>query len=110
LTRYGFQMRLDISKLKGTYPDADIERLIQRLEEVFPGSLERMHSVMRHPFRDNDKSMAESRRDLIQVARETEPFKSALANDASQLLIISQQVVSRVADMLGPIGSYDVEE
>lgn len=103
-------MRFDISQLKNAYPDADIERLIKRLEEVFPGSIERMHFVMRHPFRDNDKSMAQSRRDLIQVAKETEPFKSTLANDASQLLIISQQVASRVADMLGPIVSYKIEE
>ncbi|RUW87204.1 MAG: hypothetical protein E5W64_11930 [Mesorhizobium sp.] len=88
----------------------------------YPDAVERMHFVMKHPFRDNDEQMSRTRREILDTAKHLAFFhahaqeipKDRLAKVADPYYHarhdILSDVIAHVAAMLGPIGSYEIEE
>jgi hypothetical protein len=93
------------------FSDEQLDEFFKLWLETYPDAIDRAHFIMKHPFRDNDEAMTRNRREVWGVARNLEFFlKYKKDNEARALHHIHHDVFTRVADMLGPIGSYDIEE
>lgn len=91
------------------YTDDQIDKFIKAYVEKYPDAIDRMKFIMLHPFRDNNDRISKISREINEIASSVDFLKiDSLDNDAIHLL--KRDVAARVAQMLGPIGSYEIEE
>lgn len=102
------------------FTDEQIDAFLKAYVEKYPDAIERMHFVMQHPFRDNDEMMSRTTREIVEIAKEMQFFHEYADQRAKKLQDPNQystamhhldrDVSRRVAGMLGPTGTYKVEE
>ncbi|KQT02900.1 hypothetical protein ASG42_25825 [Rhizobium sp. Leaf391] len=103
-----------------TFTKDQIESLLAEYVREYPDAIERMHFVMRHPFRDTDDISSRSLSEIKIIAKRMKFFQdfieknpydhSILVNNQSPFSRLRDDVYEYVADMLGPIGSYKIEK
>jgi plasmid stabilization system protein ParE len=104
------------------FTDSEIDAFLKAYLEKYPDAIARMHFVMNHPFRDNDEQMARYAREVRQIA-DSLSFFHEYSNSLPEGLLkevpdryyhayyhLQHDVTRRVAEMLGHIGSYEIEE
>lgn len=104
------------------FTDEQIDVFLMAYLERYPDAIERMHFVMKHPFRDNDLLISRSWDEIVEIAMSMDFFHEYARNLHEEYMRrqsgpyyhsyshIIHDVARRVADMLGPIGSYEIEE
>ena len=102
------------------FSEEQIDEFLRAYTTKYPDAIDRMHFVMKHPFRDHDEENARKWRELLEVAPTLSFFseynESLTKGDPNRrskfeaYYHLSHDITQRVADMLGPIGSYEIEE
>lgn len=104
------------------FTDEQINKFIKAHLEKFPDAIERMHFVMKHPFRKNDEETSRNFREISETAKTLEFYHEYARNLPEEytkrvpdpyyysFFHIHRDVITRVAAMLGPIGSYEIKK
>jgi hypothetical protein len=93
-----------------SFTDEQIDAFLEAYVGKYSAAIERMHFVMRHPFRDNDEQITRGAREISEIAQTLEFFKDYADREPSALHHLRRDVARRVAGMLGPIGTYKTED
>ncbi|AZO29652.1 hypothetical protein [Mesorhizobium sp. M1B.F.Ca.ET.045.04.1.1] len=105
-----------------TFSDSQLKEFMRLHLTKYPDAIERMHFVMKHPFRDNDEQISRNTREILDTAQHLAFFHAHAQRMPKDRLVkvtdpyyharydIQSDVIAYVAAMLGPIGSYGVEE
>ncbi|MGX9177391.1 hypothetical protein [Mesorhizobium sp. BHbdii] len=104
------------------FTDREIDAFLDAYLEKYPDAIARMHFVMKHPYRDNDQQISRNGWEVRQVA-DSLAFFHDYANRISGDILkevpdkyyhaynrLMYDVTKRVAEMLGPIGSYEIDD
>jgi len=121
MVRGAYRKKLNLMQLR-TFSDAQIKEFMRLHLTKYPDAVERMHFVMKHPFRDNHDEIYRNRREMRDTAKQLAFFHAHAKAIPKERLVhgtdgyyhanydISADVIAYVANMLGPIGSYEIEE
>lgn len=104
------------------FTDDQVNEFLRIHLERYPDAIQRMHFVMRHPYRNNDERTSQNIREVNSTAKSLEFYHDYARNLPEEYIKrvadpyyyaffhIHRDVVTRVAAILGPIGTYEIEE
>ncbi len=91
------------------FSEQEIDSFLDLYLAKYPDALQRMQFVMQHPFRDNKALIYRNQSEIREISTLLEFFSKYAETGPNAVHHLTRDVLGRVADGLGPIGSRTVK-